>query len=126
MAGDPGVGSRIIPAYAGSTGSLTAYRGRRRDHPRIRGEHEIYRDLVLEVQRIIPAYAGSTRIFFEAYLGDWDHPRIRGEHVTSWGGPESGCGSSPHTRGAPAVFLDRAHSRGIIPAYAGSTVSVFA
>ena len=31
-------------------------------------------------------------------------------------------GSSPHTRGAPAVFLDRAHSRGIIPAYAGSTL----
>ena len=34
-------------------------------------------------------------------------------------------GSSPHTRGAPAVFLDRAHSRGIIPAYAGSTLQDF-
>ena len=91
----------IIPAYAGSTAGRGRYLCRRRDHPRIRGEHgEPLGALAPQDgssphtrgalnsgppttmrRRIIPAYAGSTR----GAVGDAD-------------GAE---GSSPHTRGAP-------------------------
>lgn len=90
----------IIPAYAGSTEERCGARAVRRDHPRIRGEHEAnsldgqtmagssphtrgapksmsFREVGT---RIIPAYAGSTT-----------------------GCPSTSCrwkGSSPHTRGA--------------------------
>ena len=71
----------IIPAYAGSTGTLRLLYIQSRDHPRIRGEH-VFREVRLRLQsgssphtrgalqdptepsqenRIIPAYAGSTR-----------------------------------------------------------------
>ena len=72
---------RIIPAYAGSTkangnnfinglGSSPHTRGARmpptnailsvRDHPRIRGEHELVNMRKTITFGIIPAYAGST------------------------------------------------------------------
>ena len=74
-------GGRIIPAYAGSTHSRSVARPGGRDHPRIRGEHEmgavgsifpsgssphtrgapIAYSVYKEDDRIIPAYAGSTR-----------------------------------------------------------------
>ena len=74
-------GMRIIPAYAGSTRCRSRRRGRSRDHPRIRGEHDLVvaGDSVFRgssphtrgarrrrpgrsaATRIIPAYAGSTR-----------------------------------------------------------------
>ena len=75
-----GGGSRIIPAYAGSTAAGSSCRGSGTDHPRIRGEHEpsqpaatlspgssphtrgALRGSVSGAERggIIPAYAGST------------------------------------------------------------------
>ena len=133
----------IIPAYAGSTNRLEIAvngwkgssphtrgalsfspprRARRRDHPRIRGEHKGIACKVNSYTGIIPAYAGSTLYSLtgiQATLGSsphtrgalrgrktripttWDHPRIRGEHRVS-----------------PVSPLSR---RGIIPAYAGST-----
>ena len=93
----------IIPAYAGSThaicadkrlnvGSSPHTRGarcrsrrswrRRRDHPRIRGEHRGVDALWHHPAGIIPAYAGSTTWSLD-YL-------------------ELCLGSSPHTRGARA------------------------
>ena len=73
-------GERIIPAYAGSTRSLTPPSPAAADHPRIRGEHSTVPialiatagssphtrgalagfDADRRAQRIIPAYAGST------------------------------------------------------------------
>ena len=53
--------SRIIPAYAGSTPPQPRWAWERVDHPRIRGEHVLWRDSTLAQNRIIPAYAGSTR-----------------------------------------------------------------
>ena len=133
----------IIPAYAGSTvtnvaprvgqvGSSPHTRGapprvpplrhRRRDHPRIRGEHWASTSSGLIRSRIIPAYAGSTS----------RSPRSSRRLA----------GSSPHTRGAPLrpsrprpPRRDHPRIRGehpptgpqrpriprIIPAYAGST-----
>ena len=197
---------RIIPAYAGSTtgdalenlseqgssphtrGALVACataQGSSRDHPRIRGEHDGIKNVIVSTLRIIPAYAGSTlRIHHFGFLSlgssphtrgaprmrreemakPKDHPRIRGEHPLAHLG-DVGCrriipayagstprptrpgscvpGSSPHTRGAldaaearvkeiedhPRIRgehfdgpLALAHLRGIIPAYAGSTL----
>ena len=95
------------------------------DHPRIRGEHQIALEAVELALGIIPAYAGST--------------------PTGATVPTSACGSSPHTRGAPERPIGtsptrRDHPRirgehqplkaicdfvaGIIPAYAGNTVSL--
>ena len=93
------------------------------DHPRIRGEHVWQHRRALLCNGIIPAYAGST-----TPLGA----------TSKWS-----SGSSPHTRGArgrrpPCTAAPRDHprirgehskalreairSRGIIPAYAGSTL----
>ena len=90
----------IIPAYAGSTWVSACPTRPRRDHPRIRGEHQ---DEDVEEQanagssphtrgaptswgrptrwpRIIPAYAGSTTPLTSRRRSLPDHPRIRGEH----------------------------------------------
>ena len=70
----------IIPAYAGSTKSTSTPPETSADHPRIRGEHGLFRQIAREPfgssphtrgaragvgdagveVRIIPAYAGST------------------------------------------------------------------
>ena len=111
----------IIPAYAGSTGRRRSCESRRRDHPRIRGEHVVPVAVFAEYRGssphtrgalwgissgspqtgIIPAYAGST-------LG----PPLPGLENR---------GSSPHTRGAPPHQERPSRWGGIIPAYAGST-----
>ena len=134
---------RIIPAYAGSTGSHTAVRLERADHPRIRGEHRsasaeewstsgssphtrgalTRRQLRTQIPGIIPAYAGSTRPGAWARRASRDHPRIRGEHLQREAHATASVGSSPHTRGArDGFFVAEIRSR-IIPAYAGSTPS---
>ena len=133
--------SRIIPAYAGSTARPPQSRRRRRDHPRIRGEH--YQRVIDGLgpagssphtrgarrrrpawrrrSGIIPAYAGSTGGALRRPGATRDHPRIRGEHLR--GAPRVGgaVGSSPHTRGAPRHRAHLAQRQRIIPAYAGST-----
>ena len=50
-----------------------------------------------------------------------DHPRLRGEHFDNLTLGQLEDGSSPPTRGAHDVALDRSGASGIIPAYAGST-----
>ena len=97
----PPLGSRIIPAYAGSTGPGVFDPPRGRDHPRIRGEH--FREVGTLIfdegssphtrgarngggpldgsYRIIPAYAGSTSASRPPRRPAPDHPRIRGEHT---------------------------------------------
>ena len=113
--------SRIIPAYAGSTGLCNLGPEARPDHPRIRGEHiglavksgdregssphtrgaQIWNSTPSGPSRIIPAYAGSTlNLRFPAIA------RI---------------GSSPHTRGAHPHGAAHERRPRIIPAYAGST-----
>ena len=112
-----------------------------RDHPRIRGEHLparwhpqpsrgssphtrgalVGRGLAGLPDGIIPAYAGSTRRPWPCSASCRDHPRIRGEHSSRTPSSSGSRGSSPHTRGAPLIVQDRTTSRGIIPAYAGST-----
>ena len=136
-----GCRTRIIPAYAGSTGGHQARFPARWDHPRIRGEHSSNNGIfpilsgssphtrgalspdpaTRRRRRIIPAYAGSTPRRTATACRRPDHPRIRGEHATRGAWPVGADGSSPHTRGAPGVRGQRGDGDGIIPAYAGST-----
>ena len=135
------LGGGIIPAYAGSTTCKAGGQLRQRDHPRIRGEHEVpapewfvkegssphtrgahpQADHGPRPDGIIPAYAGSTSKRTPKITGARDHPRIRGEHAAMKARENGLQGSSPHTRGAqpPTSFCFR--FPGIIPAYAGST-----
>ena len=142
--GDVGVAhSGIIPAYAGNTSSASRGIGHTGDHPRIRGEHRAY--LVPRVchvgssphtrgtpkgaahgtyaRGIIPAYAGNTDAQRGAPRWPRDHPRIRGEHMTRARRRRAPAGSSPHTRGTQHDELRERARRGIIPAYAGNTLS---
>ena len=132
---------RIIPAYAGSTGSCPPARPSPADHPRIRGEHLAGLGRVIggvgssphtrgartsswsprSKTRIIPAYAGSTLASSHFADSTWDHPRIRGEHTLILIDCLPATGSSPHTRGAPVTSPRLAEPTRIIPAYAGST-----
>ena len=132
---------RIIPAYAGSTPSLSSAHRPWSDHPRIRGEHtptvraaHVFwgssphtrgAPPLLDPRsawvRIIPAYAGSTMPAPSSPSSERDHPRIRGEHMLAMARFKWEGGSSPHTRGARAHRGPQVPANGIIPAYAGST-----
>ena len=90
----------ITPAYAGNTISSSLLFSASRDHPRIRGEHDLFqgwriRDLgspphtrgtrrsmfdLGKITGITPAYAGNTTPSLKCSSISRDHPRIRGEH----------------------------------------------
>ena len=77
-----GAKTRIIPACAGSTSARRLAARLRGDHPRMRGEHFVFRKRPFDSQWIIPACAGSTfegPYFVRSVL---DHPRMRGEHTS--------------------------------------------
>ena len=135
----------IIPAYAGNT-KAEAWRAlRRRDHPRVCGEHSIrpakltgdlgssprMRGTLLgflvgqEHCGIIPAYAGNTVGSGRWPDRCWDHPRVCGEHPPTVCQGVSGLGSSPRMRGTPEENVVVLNNGGIIPAYAGNTLSIF-
>ena len=111
----------IIPACAGSTTIVytdnTTYTG---SSPHARGARcRAGRDG--DGAGIIPACAGSTGRRRPATAGGRDHPRMRGEHNPANAGTGPHWGSSPHARGALIPVRSMIHSKGIIPACAGST-----
>ena len=75
---------------------------------------------------IIPAYAGNTPSDnrTEAWLRD--HPRVCGEHGRDMGGWCVDRGSSPRMRGTQIDVSGPVEADGIIPAYAGNTVTLSA
>ena len=133
----------IIPARAGSTHHRPARRPTHADHPRSRGEHTLFVDIVdksggssplargalgtaLKVggaAGIIPARAGSTRVGNSRWSHSGDHPRSRGEHVFAQRQADDFAGSSPLARGAHSFHPTGLRCAGIIPARAGSTPS---
>ena len=138
--GDP---QGIIPAYAGSTRSVQPRFVCVRDHPRVCGEHSssafsfskrlgssprmrgarpghLAHD---QGHGIIPAYAGSTLTEGNSGAGRGDHPRVCGEHLEKQAQELQEKGSSPRMRGAHCVLVVQRERRGIIPAYAGSTLA---
>ena len=134
----------IIPACAGSTTCCRPVWCSSRDHPRMCGEHahvvdphtaplgssphvrgapDSGFDVAVE-SGIIPACAGSTRKRARIGLSCRDHPRMCGEHLREIGSETPQMGSSPHVRGAPRRFMHLPFFAGIIPACAGSTISI--
>ena len=131
----------IIPACAGSTQTSRRGRTRRKDHPRMRGEHSLrYAPHVVTTgssphargarqgiqdfvgsARIIPACAGSTTRTRPCTSELRDHPRMRGEHQRPSARRCRARGSSPHARGARVERHEVPEEVGIIPACAGST-----
>ena len=134
----------IIPAYAGNTTSCPRYPCRCRDHPRVCGEHT-YESTAPDIMKgssprmrgtlagvgqfanllgIIPAYAGNTSV---PVVGEWiggDHPRVCGEHPIEHDARRVGLGSSPRMRGTLCFRGIPSGSVGIIPAYAGNTMTL--
>ena len=110
-------------------------------HPRSRGEnHDLFSLVIVdrgsspltrgklgpggtEPQRVrlIPAHAGKT-IFVALYQNnETAHPRSRGENSIVVGMVKEGLGSSPLTRGKPALIAHTGHAGRLIPAHAGKT-----
>ena len=136
----------IIPAYAGNTWHSGQRPIRRRDHPRVCGEHRMRGCWTRPISgssprmrgtlrtcgsstatpRIIPAYAGNTQVHMAGRVPLWDHPRVCGEHNMSRAGLAVNQGSSPRMRGTLVRGLLGGRQTGIIPAYAGNTGSMHA
>ena len=137
-------GSGIIPAYAGNTLVCGCECYVSWDHPRVCGEHVSSNSQALSntgssprmrgtlgthylEQRgfgIIPAYAGNTIIVVQRFVYVGDHPRVCGEHFQHYYVPLEPEGSSPRMRGTPVTDYQGATYHGIIPAYAGNTLSL--
>ena len=135
---------RITPAYAGTTKMETAMIDGIKDHPRLRGDHDIESPSSKVVMgsppltrgplrskhrpsglfRITPAYAGTTIQQVLAVFFIQDHPRLRGDHLLLPVDPCGIPGSPPLTRG-PLGDLHQAHlGARITPAYAGTTLNL--
>ena len=131
----------IIPAYAGNTSIFQRPSSKRRDHPRVCGEHggccdgllaqwgssprmrgtlKMYTIEDMNVG-IIPAYAGNTASRACSSGMARDHPRVCGEHQLYTSSQFAHKGSSPRMRGTPISFCVCVITPGIIPAYAGNT-----
>ena len=126
---------RIIPAHAGFTPGPEHPPQLDGDHPRTRG---VYPDSnrepadyggssphtrgLLGVRthrpgrgRIIPAHAGFTTQLQGLALSVRDHPRTRGVYGTLPAEGDTLEGSSPHTRGYPALPPVKSRTRGSSP-----------
>ena len=117
----------IIPACAGNTPTEMGTAERRRDLPRMCGEHarRAFRPAAssgssphvrgthanlpsaFEVAGIIPACAGNTIRKHKILLSPWDHPRMCGEHLDNLEKLVKDAGSSPHVRGTPPFAVSR-------------------
>ena len=92
--------------------------------PRMRGARE-RGGLAVLLNGIIPAYAGSTQACLFSCFPLWDHPRVCGEHLRDCALHQRVWGSSPRMRGAPHGRRAGQLLLRIIPAYAGSTYTVY-
>ena len=73
---------------------------------------------------LIPAYAGKTATIEGGGGVRGAHPRVCGENESSEGESWYAQGSSPRMRGKQARRPRAVQARGLIPAYAGKTVSL--
>ena len=133
----------IIPAYAGNTVPWRSRASRIRDHPRVCGEHHWKSSGQYQgkgssprmrgtrsrpadrvpVPGIIPAYAGNTCGVHSSLVPLGDHPRVCGEHMIPVLNTSPNPGSSPRMRGTHQYAPVHISTHGIIPAYAGNTMT---
>ena len=134
---------RLIPAYAGKTELIGTPDTAERAHPRVCGENlraspqttrgrgsspRMRGKLPQRAGHVlnaglIPAYAGKTPVSRAADVTSWAHPRVCGENAICDIDPVAQEGSSPRMRGKRSLFLWFMLGLGLIPAYAGKTVS---
>ena len=132
---------RLIPAHAGKTRPIFLYRTPMRAHPRSRGENASFcgrrrlsrgsspltrgkhmpSRVTPKQQRLIPAHAGKTARQGPGSLSPRAHPRSRGENLHLVGTRLEDGGSSPLTRGKPALTAFAPATPRLIPAHAGKT-----
>ena len=130
---------RLIPACAGSTGSLGGAGRSCAAHPRMRGEHTSTCMIcpvvkgssphargaprcscrLLSSHRLIPACAGSTSRPTPRSAGRRAHPRMRGEHGASGAQRSGGGGLIPACAGSTLRALMRSCSGGAHPRMRG-------
>ena len=134
---------RLIPAWAGKT-CLVAHRSRRgRAHPRVGGENEeslrprtfaggssprgrgkpFHHSTTTSRHGLIPAWAGKTQETCPGRRTTGAHPRVGGENAMTWQATDLTAGSSPRGRGKHLVPCKEHISVGLIPAWAGKTLS---
>ena len=134
----------LIPARAGSTDKYARISETSRAHPRPCGEHKVLGASPLAVEGssppvrgahgtnnpvghkpgLIPARAGSTSDAPKMHHKIGAHPRPCGEHLRFPPVRRARRGSSPPVRGAPAIGRLHSSWAGLIPARAGSTLSL--
>ena len=139
------VSSRLIPAYAGRTVIATGPWLGVKAHPRLRGaDFSRLSGLLWELGSspltrggqglqaalvvrggLIPAYAGRTPYRPCPSLSPGAHPRLRGADPSPLVVGVFSSGSSPLTRGGRWLLMVWTCWMGLIPAYAGRTLTKF-
>ena len=134
----------LIPARAGTTISMRRLHESRRAHPRSRGDHApTTRDSLplrgssplargppcpseqlYAYPGLIPARAGTTTVSHASTMCPGAHPRSRGDHQGGAYVDMANEGSSPLARGPPEAVATAKANDGLIPARAGTTVSL--
>ena len=92
--------------------------------PRVRGKPNI-RTQFTDNRGLIPACAGKTAPRVADRRDERAHPRVCGENPTITHSRVLGTGSSPRVRGKQAGTSLLGDGRGLIPACAGKTKTIF-
>ena len=134
---------RFIPTHAGNTPAKFAEIISGSVHPHTRGEHvilpmvkpcysgssphtrgtQVLSALLSTFTRFIPTHAGNTLMCPSSDRPIPVHPHTRGEHSAIGGRRFGCCGSSPHTRGTPALSIGDVQFQRFIPTHAGNTTT---
>ena len=135
---------RLIPAWAGKTHCLSPSEVRGAAHPRVGGENMPMKTVVTngsgssprgrgkhadedsrhEGIGLIPAWAGKTVEAGEGWVGSGAHPRVGGENASARRRCSSRAGSSPRGRGKRIPETLSPVGAGLIPAWAGKTLTL--
>ena len=113
----------IIPAYAGNTMAVEPCHALVWDHPRVCGEHVVNCSPPHAASGSSPRMRGTPENRRRHNIQIQDHPRVCGEHEAAVTGGLTDAGSSPRMRGTLSIRPSSMWRRGIIPAYAGNTIS---
>ena len=77
----------------------------------------------LFIYRITPAYAGTSFVHGAVPGRLWDHPRVCGDKISELSMRRTALGSPPRMRGQVPYRVISDITRGITPAYAGTSAT---